>query len=330
MESKSDSPAKRPRMLKTNLCIICSKSLEQKKHIKHPSTIVINRILECCEIRKDKVYDNIWVFRDEILSKKIEISFHEDCRAKYTSKSNLKYAKSAPDLLEPPSTGCAKFTELPSQRSSWEASSTFDIRKDCFICSKIKWNEKLSRTSTGTGCSTRIKVLDSARQRGDDTVMMRMIAHEDLFAYDAKYHRGCLSHYISERNIQAAIKKNIGEKSQSFYDEAFQFVVRDIEERVLSKVKSVTSLSILCDDYNKKLDEFESEIVHKSSSWKLKHRLITCFEHRLSFIERPGKSDIVCDSNLEIGLVLKGASLLEDTEYDIEVDNLASSSARYD
>ena len=50
-------------------------------------------------------------------------------------------------------------------------------------------------------------MLDAAIGRNDHCIQMRMLAHTDLFAYDAKYHRTCYAAYISEKNIKAAKAK---------------------------------------------------------------------------------------------------------------------------
>ncbi|KAJ8964633.1 hypothetical protein NQ314_004742 [Rhamnusium bicolor] len=44
-------------------------------------------------------------------------------------------------------------------------------------------------------------------------MISKLSGYEDLFAYDAKYHRSCYSHYISQRNIKA-IQNKLKEKPQ--------------------------------------------------------------------------------------------------------------------
>lgn len=330
MDGDDDIPPKRPRSLNTNLCILCSKHLEHKIYVKNPSISGIKRILECCDLRKDEVYDNIWKYRDEILSSKIKVSFHKDCRAKYTSKSNLKHVSTSSESSVKTSALSAS-GDSTSRRDGREASSSFEIRNDCFICGKSKWNENVTSISTGTGLSTQVKVLDAARRREDNMVMTRMLAHEDLFAYDAKYHRSCLSMFISERNIQAAINKADGaKKDSSVYEQAFRLIVDYIESTVLSKKKSVNNLSTICVEFNKRLSELDAGSTYNFSSWKLKERLKSHFENRLAFIDQKGRSDIICDYTLAIGEVLKGAALLDSDMDDMEIDDLASNTPQYD
>ena len=70
--------------------------------------------------------------------------------------------------------------------------------------------------STGTGKATRSKVLAASEERLDEEVKLRMLSYPDLFAFDAKYHRNCCSHHISERNIKAAGKKARSESDFPF------------------------------------------------------------------------------------------------------------------
>ena len=60
-------------------------------------------------------------------------------------------------------------------------------------------------------------MLDAAIERNDHCMQIRMLAHTDLFAYDARYHRTCYAAYISEKNIKAAKAKT----------EAIQLTVSD-------------------------------------------------------------------------------------------------------
>lgn len=54
--------------------------------------------------------------------------------------------------------------------------------------------------------------------------------------------------------------------------------------------------------------------VTKYASWKLKEKLPNHDKHKLVFVERPGKSDLVCSSNLPIGLAMREAARLKEKE----------------
>ena len=64
-----------------------------------------------------------------------------------------------------------------------------------------------------------------------------------LFAMDAKYHRSCYSHYISLNNMNAASARAKVDKSHNACD--FKSLCKDIEETVMSKTTSITTLSVL-------------------------------------------------------------------------------------
>ena len=88
----------------------------------------------------------------------------------------------------------------PRQRPRREDTQLFNIREHCFICGcPGSRSHELTQICTGTGSSTREKVLKAAEERHDEEVKLRMISYPDLFAYDAKYHRKCYAHYISEK-----------------------------------------------------------------------------------------------------------------------------------
>lgn len=48
----------------------------------------------------------------------------------------------------------------------------------------------------------------AAKKRGDEEMISKLSGYEDLFAYDAKYHKTCYSQYISQRNIKYSFKIN--------------------------------------------------------------------------------------------------------------------------
>ncbi|KAG0714897.1 hypothetical protein GWK47_013196 [Chionoecetes opilio] len=109
---------------------------------------------------------------------------------------------------------------------------------------------------------------------------------------DAKYHRSCYSHYISLTNIKAASARAKVDKSDNAC--AFKSLCKEIEETVLSKTISITTLSVL----NERLVAISAEVNSKTNesctTWRLKEKLQKHFGDRISFIVQPGKSDLVC------------------------------------
>jgi hypothetical protein len=208
-----------------------------------------------------------------------------------------------------------------SSRTSYRSwSSTFNIRRDCFICSKDSIRpEVLTPISTGTGKTTREKVLAAAEERLDDVIHMRMVNHPDLFAFDAKYHRSCYSHYISERNIAAARKKSSTERSTDMFDQAFNDLTKQIDHMLLKSTKSAVTLKYLHKVFIDKLEQYGAESAGSYSSWKLKSKLQLHYGDSLAFLEQPGKSDLVCSATLSVIQAMKAAASLykEDEEEDI-------------
>ncbi|KAL7379980.1 hypothetical protein ABVT39_009485 [Epinephelus coioides] len=133
---------------------------------------------------------------------------------------------------------------------------------------------------------------------------------EDLFAYDAKYHRSCLGHYISEGNISAARNKYLSEKKLNEHERAFTELTEELTKTVFSKDMTVTTLNAVTESYSGKLSTAEGPAMCKS--WKLKEKLRRHYGDKLIFIERPGKSDLICSSAITVGHAMKEASVLRE------------------
>lgn len=314
MESFSEPPAKKVKTLDTSLCIICKKKLYSKDNsepvVKNPTIEGLNSILKYADQKKDDVFELLSPHKEAVLSKKIQVSFHKSCRAKYTSKTNLMH------VMKPYEDVSQKNEQLPSVRESSRRSGSvaFDIRKNCFICGDgSRRKHELTPITTGTGESTRKKVLDAATERQDNIVYTRMLAFTDLFAYDAKYNRQCYSHYISERNIKAARKRIQDDSSgMTVYDKAFNSIVQKIQMEVISQENAVTTLAAILYQYKQQISvEGDVKSVDCRSS-KLKEKLKKHFGDRLVFVERRGLSDIVCTGKITVEDALKKALLLED------------------
>lgn len=289
--------------LDEKVCLICGSALQADKnnpHIKNPTLQGLKTIIKVAEERGDEVHKRISSYSDDILSFKVKVSYHRSCRANYSSSNNYKPMTSD---QEPAKDQCK------SERLSRDAG--FDIRTQCFICSqKATKREGLTPISTGTGESTRSKVLSAASERHDEKVHHRMLTHQDLFAYDAKYHRSCLGHYISERNISAARNKYLSEKKLSEYEEAFTKLIEEITSTVFSENMTVTTLNAVTESYVSKLSAAAGPSMYKS--WKLKEKLIQHYGDELIFIERPGKSDLICSSAVTVGHAMREASILRE------------------
>lgn len=71
-----------------------------------------------------------------------------------------------------------------------------------------------------------------------------MLTHTYLFAYNAKYHRCCYSHYIIERKVSAAHRKtrDTEHDEASVHDDTSMVIVSELEQIVFSTDMSVSSL----------------------------------------------------------------------------------------
>ena len=320
-----EPPEKRPCLLDKNKCIICFQSLGSSKGkaqvVKNPTTDGVKTILRIAQARNDEIYAALSPYEDDLISGKLNIFFHKSCRASYTSSSNnymFKQDEQVPSVLQS--------GEYVSRTCSRAESSLFNIRKQCFICgSDSERKEILTQIQTGTGQSTREKVLHTAEERQDEVVHSRMLNHPDLFAFDAKYHRNCYSIYITKHSVEAAKRKiSACPIDESSYDKAFKCITEYINSFIISKKTDVSNLSSLRNEYIRALGTEDSSY----SSWILKKRLVHHFGEKLVFIERRGKSDLVCSSKMTVGDALAKASLLDeptDIEYEDLTSNIASS-----
>jgi hypothetical protein len=312
MEPTEEPRQKKRRTSLSESCVICqislAKILADNPVVQNPRIEGLKVILKAAELRKDDVYGRLFPVKDDILNGSTVIKFHQKCRANYTNKRNIQIAQSK--TVRPCDDGATDggATGGPTvglSRLRRNDTSQFDIRSDCFICGKShSWKEKLSNVSTGTGATTRQKVLNAAIQRNDDAIQMRMLANTDLFAMDAKYHRTCYSHYISLNNIKAACATAKLDSSDN--ESAFTSLCREIEDTVLSKTTSITTLAVLHErfvaivsaDVNCKTHTF-------CTTWRLKEKLQKHFGDRISFISQPGKSDLVCSGDITVAEALK-------------------------
>ena len=152
--------------LDSTLCIICNKKLGKGKDlasiVKSPTQDGLKMLLDACDIRRDDVHDRLMPFKQDILENTISVSYHKSCRSSYVSKSNLKHIPTSYDCDA--SQAMSSSSSEHTLHEGRDATSAFNIRRDCFICGKVwkKGHEKLTQVMTGTGQSTKEKVLTAA------------------------------------------------------------------------------------------------------------------------------------------------------------------------
>lgn len=131
-----------------------------------------------------------------------------------------------------------------------------------------------------------------------------MLSCQNLFAYDAKYHRSCYAGYISKRNIQVVESKLKSEPLNDPVQKGFTIFCKEVEHTLCFGKKEVLHLT----EMNARFIEIFRSVVSPGPdsyrSWKLKEKLKGYFRDRLIFISQSGKSDLVCSKELSLGDVL--------------------------
>ena len=87
-------------------------------------------------------------------------------------------------------------------------------------------------------------------------------------------------------------------------------MTEELSKTVFSKNMTVTTLSALTQSYVGKISTAEEAA--KYTAWKLKTKLIQHYGDELIFIERPGKSDLICSGGITVGQAMKEAALLRE------------------
>ncbi|KAJ8941575.1 hypothetical protein NQ314_010349 [Rhamnusium bicolor] len=182
-------------------CIICKKTVssDDKSVVQRPKKQGLLSLISSAEKRQDDCGKQILLQRDGILSGKIKVKYHVDCRQNYTSQQNISSSQSI---------GGQTSQSVKPISITRHSNSHYNIRTMCLIYNKsgTKNKRQLVSVQTGYGKSTYLKIMDAANQRDDIDMIAKLTGYEDLFAYDAKYHKLCYNHYISQRHIKSHIR----------------------------------------------------------------------------------------------------------------------------
>lgn len=297
------------------ICIICLQRIPDKPHkdiVQSPTAKGLETLLDIAKSRQDRVNNFLSPFREDILSLRLEVRFHKSCRATYTNK--FYSVEPTPETDTLPESASESTLKRKSPR---DGEVGFNIRTHCFICGRVKKlgnrKEPLTCIEMGTGKPTREKTMKAAIERNDTVVHSRMILYKDLFAYDAKYHRSCYGHYISERNVRYQVPGEDIIIESTLHDQAFQILSDEMKKTIFSELKTVATLSEL----NRRFIEIlhstgiPAESADSYKARKLKQRLSKQFGDEISFISRKGQTDLVCCSTVSVGVVLTKAAKLQ-------------------
>ena len=93
--------------------------------------------------------------------------------------------------------------------------------------------------------------------------------YQDLIAHDAKYHRTCYGHYLSEKSLNAASNSSASSVPSVHEDmttdvKAFTYVIDYVKEEVLYEKHDIVTWNELTAIYLEKIDVFQEE-----KSWQI-------------------------------------------------------------
>ena len=152
---------------------------------------------------------------------------------------------------------------------------------------------------------------DAAEKLGDDSVLVRLSAvpNGDLVAAEARYHRkkGCLIvNYIKNASAQKDETKQKG-NIRPEYKSALDKLKRDLNR--ITTDHEVFTLSKVNERYKTFLKEENVSTADEYQAFQLKATLTKEWEN-VFFISMPGKTDLICSSEISVGEALSKANRL--------------------
>lgn len=129
-----------------HIIILCGVVVEDKdKLVVHkPWKQGLETIIKAAEMRKDDFGLNILATKDDILTGKIKVKYHKDCRKVYTSKHNI-------EMVCQISNNSDGDKNLPGSSKTRLNMESFKIREMCLICNQKGTKKKQKLTSIQTG-----------------------------------------------------------------------------------------------------------------------------------------------------------------------------------
>ena len=291
---------KRRDVFDINICVFCSKPFSCKNPASIPDLSKFKSLFRACQKRQDNNGSKLLASQSDLSPGIVQIRCHKNCCSTYRSKVHIKRLEDR--WCEPGSSGSAN-----SDSASAEI-GPFDWKTSCFICgekcnpkNRYSWSlvEVVMDKAQGSQ-AIYTRVMKAAEQRKDHEMLTRLygVALGDLVAVEARYHRhkGCYSHYISEKHIsaqqRAATRTNAYKKTICKLIEEFRSA--GVQE------KQVFTLTMLKAQFEKiaKRTGIENPEIYSSSRLK-KHIVEECPD--MSCISQPGMSDLICSSHISMG-----------------------------
>ena len=178
----------------------------------------------------------------------------------------------------------------------------FDWKLNCFICGQICHPKKRKTWSLVAGAinersTTYSSVVEAAEKRNDRDMLARMLSSNgDLVAVEARYHRdkGCLRTYINDRNVKSINST----PDKSSYVKACKILKYELYHSVAHE-KRVCELAELKERF---IDIASENKISVNSSMQTSYfkKVLGGVWPELRFIERKGKTDLVCIDNLSV------------------------------
>ena len=327
------TPSKKQRLslFEDDACIFCDLSFSESDPAVTPNITRIESLFNACLQRQDQIGQKLLEQRNQIYRGEINIQYHRNCRSTYTSPFHIGIHKKHKDNLDIDSSECLndsidEIVEDKSFTRSKSANSTFEWKKDCFICGQRcnpcdrysrdrKWSMVETLTEKNVTDSLYTRVLEAAEKRNDTEMKTRLcgVPNRDLVACEARYHRkkNCLAHYIDPVRIA---RMTTPSKDQSLHKKTLEQVISEFSEPIV-KEKQVFPLETLKSRFLELARENNVENPESYSTQHLKGQFMKIWPD-ISFISHSGLPDLVCSKEITVSDALRKAhGLSEIPEY---------------
>ena len=288
-------------------CIICEGT--QTENLRKGKAI--ETFVSAVKRRKDEVYSRLSGEVDD-LAKRDEY-WHSSCYSSNTSEQNIRYATAAHHHTEEEVQG-GKGKEVQSRTSRSSVNPT-DWSK-CLFC-RNKTHKKVAAMYNVCTFEASERIRKAAEVKGDEQMLHCLLSvNNDLIAAEAKYHKDCLSSYVSKSNL----KHQGFDDGMSVHEAAFKELAQSIGHCILEgRAYDMSSLLLKYQDILKERGvDGASYTKHR-----LKERLKRYFGCEFFQQANKCKSEIVYSSALSIHDLINEAAATE-------IQTTASNSVNYE
>ena len=312
-------PKKRRIITDCEKCFICKKGSSETEPLIQLDYKRCESLISVCKSRgqQDDILPSILNNEDKIKAGEFKIYYHKKCR------TNFMLPVYRDIITEKENNG----DSILSEQFTRSKAAEFDWKVNCFICGQNCHPKKRKTWSLVAGAinersNTYSDVVKAAEIRNDRAMLARMLSSNwDLVAVEARYHRdkGCLRTYINERNVKAA--NTTPEKSS--HVKVCEMLKIELYQAVVHE-KRVCELAVL----KERFIEIASEnkiLVNSNIATNSFKKILSSTWPELRFIERKGKTDLVCIDMMSVEeavlrLVNIETELNKSCEYEKEIE----------